>query len=398
MNPLERRATVGLALIYALRMVGMFMILPVFALYAHDLGASRLQAGWAFGIYGLMQAALQIPLGLLSDRIGRKPVIVVGLLVFAAGSVIAGISQSIEGVMLGRAIQGMGAISSAVSALLADVTRSEVRSTAMAILGAGMGLSFIAALSLGPVVAAYIGVEGIFHGIAVAALLAVAVVTLWIPTPPKPVQLNTGWIDILKDRQLLAFDAGILLLHATLTGLFMALPKLISEKIHLPLAQHWQVYLPMLVLSALPVFPLMKWIERRQQVHQGFVAAVCGLLLTLLLLTLPLPLWALVGVLAVFFVAFNFLEGQLPSLISKRAPSDRKGAALGVYGSAQFIGPMLGGVWGGWLAGWLGEKWLFAGLAVFPLCWLLLLQWQRVTPNHISPTSSQDSVSSTSSA
>ncbi|MDP3857325.1 MAG: MFS transporter [Stagnimonas sp.] len=373
MNAQEIRATVGLALIYALRMIGMFMILPVFALYAHGLPApaSDLQIGLAIGIYGLAQAALQIPIGIASDRWGRKPVIVIGLLIFAAGSFLAGATQEIHWIIAGRILQGLGAISSAVSALLADLTRDRVRSSAMAIMGAGMGLAFLGALVAGPVVAGHIGVDGIFQLTGVLALLGIPVVLRLVPPAPRPQHSNAGVWTVLRDPQLLRLDGGILLLHALLTGLFVAAPFAIVETLGLPSEAHWEVYLPVLLLSLLPVFPLMKWAENNQGTRRLFLAAigVLGLAMPLLAVGHRQPL-ALLGALLLFFMAFNLLEGMLPSLISRRAPPGQRGAALGVYGSAQFLGPMLGGALLGGVKGHWGLSAAFAAAACLPLIWL----------------------------
>jgi len=373
MNALEIRATVGLALIYALRMIGMFMILPVFALYAHGLPvpATDFQIGLAIGIYGLVQATLQIPLGMASDRFGRKPIIVSGMLLFAVGSFIAGASDDLFWITLGRAVQGLGAVSSAVSALLADLTRDNVRTTAMAILGAGMGLAFIGALVAGPVVAGVIGVPGIFQATGVLALLAIPVVLWLVPAAPKPVTSNAGVLTVLRDPQLLRLDGGILLLHALLTGLFVAVPFAIADTLQLPSEQHWKLYLPVLLISILPVFPLVRRAEQQGSVRGLFLTMIATLAVSLLLMAelhrLPL---GLVGTLALFFIAFNCLEGLLPSLISRRAPADRRGAALGVYSSAQFLGPMLGAAVIGGTRGHYGLAAAFAVAALLPLIWL----------------------------
>jgi len=373
MNALEIRATVGLALIYALRMVGMFMILPVFALYAHGLPVpgTDFQIGLAIGIYGLVQATLQIPLGMASDRFGRKPIIVIGMLLFALGSFVAGASDDLFWITVGRAVQGLGAVSSAVSALLADLTRDRVRTTAMAILGAGMGLAFIGALVAGPVVAGVIGVTGIFHVTGVLALCAIPVVLWLVPPAPRPQASNAGVMSVLRDPQLLRLDGGILLLHALLTGLFVAAPFAIADTLHLPSAEHWKLYLPVLVVSILPVFPLVRRAEQRGETRGLFLTMIATLALSLALLsalhTHPVGLVVAIGL---YFVAFNCLEGMLPSLISRRAPPDRRGAALGVYSSAQFLGPLLGGSVIGAAKGHYGLSAAFGVAALLPLIWL----------------------------
>lgn len=376
MNPLEWRAVLGLGALYALRMIGMFMILPVFALYARDLpgGAEPWQIGVAIGVYGLTQAVLQIPLGIASDRIGRKPVIVAGMLVFALGSLVAGLSHSIGWIMIGRALQGAGAVSSAIAALLADVTRESVRTTAMAILGAGMGLAFILALVAGPIVAGWVGVEGIFFLTAVLALLSLPVVLFAVPTP-EIASIRAGRLrDALADRQLLRLNGGIFLLHACLTALFTVVPFALLDTLQLAGPQHWKIYLPVLIVSLAPVFPLIRWAEgHRARVRGVFLAAIVLLGLSLALAAAThAQVAGLVGALLLFFVAFNYLEAALPSLISRRAPPSLKGAALGAYSSAQFLGAATGGPLAGLALQFWGMGGAFAVAATLPVLWLLL--------------------------
>lgn len=373
MNALEWRAVISLGALYALRMIGMFMILPVFALYAGTLpgGAQPWQIGLAIGVYGLTQALLQIPLGMASDRWGRKPVIVIGMLIFAAGSVLAALAHSIEAVTAGRALQGAGAISAAVAALLADVTRPQVRTTAMAILGSGMGLAFILALVLGPVVAGVIGVEGIFWMTAVLALCSIPVVLLGVPTP-QLAQITRGRLrEALADPQLLRLDGGIFMLHACMTALFTAAPFAIVETLQWPSPQHWKLYLPVLLLSLIPVFPLIRWSEHSGRLHRVFQSAIALLGLALLLAALEHQhATALVLALLLFFTAFNFLEGALPSMISRRVTPDRRGAALGAYSTAQFLGGFAGGALGGLALQHWGVGGVFAVAALLPAIWL----------------------------
>ena len=373
MNALEWRAVFSLGALYALRMVGMFMILPVLALYAGTLpgGAQPWQVGIALGIYAMTQAVLQIPLGIASDRIGRKPVIAAGMLVFALGSVLAALAHSIEGVMAGRALQGAGAISSAVAALLADVTRPQVRTTAMAVLGAGMGLSFILALVLGPVIAGMVGVQGIFWLTALLALLGIPVMIFGVPTPEIPSVQRGKLRDALADGQLLRLDGGIFVLHATMIALFTAAPQAIVETLGLPGPKHWQVYLPVLVLSIVPVFPLIRWAEARGQMKHVFLSAIALLACALALAAEGhASAGGLLGALLLFFIAFNFLEGALPSLISRRVAPESKGAALGVYSTAQFLGGAAGGGLGGLALQHWGIGGVFAAAALLPLIWL----------------------------
>jgi len=373
MNRFEWRATTALSILQALRMLGMFMILPVFELYARDLpgGASPMQIGLAIGIYGLVQACLQIPFGMLSDRIGRKPVIVMGLLLLALGSFVAGHTQDIHWIILGRAIQGAGAISGAASALLADVTRPQVRTSAMAIMGAGMGLSFIIALILGPVLSGVFGVAGIFDLTGILALLAIPGLLLFVPDVPRLPAVPGGLRRALGDAQLLRLDGGIFLLHAMMTTLFIAAPQAIEQTLGLPSERHWAVYLPVLLLSILPVFPLIRRIESSGRVKAAFLGAIVLLSVALLLAAeVHASAVGLCLALVVFFIGFNYLEGSLPSMISRRAPPEQKGAALGVYASSQFLGGFAGGTLGGFALGHWGVGGAFAVAGLLPLLWL----------------------------
>ncbi|MFP5307487.1 MAG: MFS transporter [Gammaproteobacteria bacterium] len=372
MNALEWRAVFALGALYALRMIGMFMVLPVFALYAADLPepAQGWQIGLAIGVYGLTQAILQVPMGMASDRFGRKPVIVTGMLIFAAGSWLAGSTQEIGWIIAGRALQGAGAVSSAVAALLADVTRESVRTLAMAVLGAGMGLAFVLALVLGPVVSGVIGVDGIFLMTGVLALLSLPVLLLGVPTP-EIASGNVGGIRaVLADGQLVRLDAGIFLLHATMTALFVAAPLALVDTLGLPSTEHWKVYLPVLILSLIPVFPLIRRAESRG-IKPAFLGAIVVLAVALLTAAeLHGYAYGLLVALALFFVGFNFLEGALPSLISRMAPAAQKGAALGVYSSAQFLGAFAGGSLGGLALQHWGVGGAFAVAAAMPIIWL----------------------------
>ncbi|MES0872783.1 MFS transporter [Sinimarinibacterium thermocellulolyticum] len=375
MNAQEWRAVFALGALYALRMLGMFMVLPVFALHASTLPqpAQPWQIGLAIGVYGLTQALLQIPLGMASDRFGRKPVIVFGMLVFAAGSWLAGATDDISWIIAGRALQGAGAISAAVAALLADVTRDSVRTTAMAILGAGMGLAFVLALVLGPLVAGWIGVDGIFRMTAVLALLSLPLLLLGVPTPrPLPPE-SSSLRAVLADPQLLRLDAGIFLLHAGMTAVFTVVPLAIAQTLGLASADHWKLYLPVLLLSLGPVFPLIRYAERGGRLKAVFLAVVALLAGALALAaaghdTAPV----LVAALLLYFIAFNFLEGALPSMISRLAPPAHKGAALGVYSSAQFLGAFAGGMLGGLALQYGGIGGALAAAALLPIIWLVV--------------------------
>lgn len=386
----ERRAATALAGIYAVRMLGLFMILPVFALYAEGLkGVTPTLMGVAIGIYGLTQAMLQIPFGMASDRFGRKRVIAFGLLVFAAGSLIAAAADTIEGVIAGRAVQGAGAVAAAVMALLADLTREEHRTKAMAFVGMSIGLSFLVAMVAGPLLNQWIGVPGIFGATAVLALAGIALLYLAVPDPaaarshrdiaPALAQVRR----VLADPELLRTDFGIFVLHMILTAGFVALPLALRDAGLAP-ADHWLVYLPVMVFAIALAVPFIVVAERRRAMKQVLVGAVAVLMLAELALAgFHDSVMALVLVMGVFFVAFNLLEASLPSLVSKLAPVDAKGTAMGVYSSAQFLGAFVGGWAGGRIFGEHGFAGLFLACAMVLLVWLGLVLTMR-RPRHLA--------------
>jgi len=376
----EVRSASSLAGIYALRMLGLFMILPVFALYAEELhGATPALAGLAIGIYGMTQALLQIPFGLVSDRIGRKPVIIFGLLVFAAGSMVAANADSIAWVIAGRALQGAGAIAAAIMALTADLIREEHRVKAMAAIGMSIGASFAVAMVLGPLLNGWIGVPGIFWLTAVLAVGGIGVVVLVIPTPAVsrvhrdaetvPAQIQS----VLRDPQLLRLDMGIFSLHLILTASFVVLPLALRDLAGLPADRHWELYLPVLLLSLPMAIPFILQAEKYRRMKQVFVGAIAVIAIAQgLLFEFHASVLSIGLLLVLFYAAFNLLEAVLPSLIAKVAPADRKGTAMGMYSSSQFLGAFVGGTLGGWLHGRYGLS------AVFLFCCAVALTWLAV--------------------
>jgi MFS family permease len=386
MNSLEWRATLALGAIYALRMLGVFMILPVFGIYAHALPQHPSPGMIAFALTasGLTQAIFQIPLGRLSDRIGRRPVIAMGMAVFALGSLVAGLSDNINIITLGRALQGAGAISSAVTALLADVTRAEIRTTAMAVMGAGMGFAFVLALILGPVAEGLLGVPGIFRMTAVLSLLTLPLIWWAAPQPEQSTPHNRagGFGGAFSDPELLRLNGGILVLHALVPCVFLAVPLLIQKQLNLPLAQHWKVYLPVLIGTLIFALPLMR------KADQGAARPLMLAAVSTLAVGLGVAAWwsspvGLIVGLSLFFLAFNLLEGLLPSRVSRQAAPDQKGAALGVYATSQFIGQPIGGVLGGWALTHHGPYGVLAVAACLPLLWLTFaFGMQTAAPAH----------------
>lgn len=380
---------VGLAAIYGLRMLGMFLILPVFALHAAHVpgGDNHFLVGLALGAYGLTQALLQLPFGMISDRIGRKRVIVFGLLLFALGSFVAAAASTIQGVIIGRVIQGAGAVSAVVSALLADLTREEHRTKAMASIGATIGLSFAAAMVMGPLLDKWIGVPGIFAMTGVLAIAAIAVVMWYVPKPllshfhadaeANPARLK----DVLRDPQLLRLNYGIFALHTAQMAMFVVLPVALANYAGLPKEHHWWVYLPVVLGSFLLAVPGIIVGEKRGKLKPIFVGSVALMLLAQLALSQSLHNFnGLVASLFAYFVAFNLLEATLPSLISKLAPTSAKGTAMGVYNTSQSLGLFAGGVAGGWLAQHQGFGAVFALCAVLMGGWLALALGMRAPP------------------
>ncbi|WP_455222348.1 MFS transporter [Kaarinaea lacus] len=391
MTSTERKSVYSLASIYALRMMGLFMILPVFALYAEHLqGTTPALVGLAIGIYGLTQAALQIPFGMLSDRLGRKKVITFGLLIFAIGSMLAASADSISSVIIGRALQGAGAIAAAVMALTSDLTREEHRLSAMATIGISIGISFMVSLILGPVLNHWIGVDGIFWLTAVLAVCAIGVLHFIVPNPvhssfhrdtmTAPQQLR----QVLTDGQLLRLDFGVMSLHMTLTATFVVLPLSLRDVAGLSPEHHWMVYLPVMLLSMLMMVPFIIIAEKKRRMKEVFGAAIMTVAIAeVVLLFMHNSVAGIVFSLFLFFVAFNVLEATLPSLVAKMVAPDRKGTAMGVFSSSQFSGAFLGGVLGGWLHGQFGMEAVFGLCAVMAVIWFLFASTMQ-SPRYLS--------------
>lgn len=370
----EKRAGISLASIFALRMLGMFLILPVFAVHAQTLpgGTNLTLVGLALGAYGLTQAIFQIPFGMASDKFGRKRVIIVGLVLFAIGSVFAAMATDIYWTIFGRVLQGAGAISAAVTALAADLTREQHRTKVMAMIGSSIGLVFALSLVAAPLLYAVIGMHGIFWMTGGLALAAIAVVIYIVPEPP-PVHagLRVPFREVLVNTQLLRLNLGIFILHMAQMMMFVVVPGLLISTGGLPLASHWQVYLPAVLISFVLMVPAIIYAEKRQKLRTVFVAGIVLLLLTLLMLGLQSNhFYVVAGGLLSFFVAFNLLEAMLPSLISRVAPPQAKGAALGVYNTAQALGLFMGGALGGWIVKHYNAQSVFLFAAGITLIWL----------------------------
>jgi MFS family permease len=396
LNQQEQRAAFGLAGIFTLRMLGLFLVLPVFALFARDLpGATSLTIGLAMGAYGLTQSLLQIPFGILSDRIGRKPVILMGLGIFALGSVVAALAQSIELLILGRFLQGAGAIAAAVMALAADLTRESSRTRIMAMIGASIGFAFIAALIIGPILAAWFGLSGIFWITALLALLSAAVLVLVVPTPAQsqfhrdaePVPALIG--QAMFHPSLFRLNTGVFILHMSLTAVFLVVPVLLRDRYQFAGVDHWQLYLPVMLVAMGLMVPFVILAERRKQMKEMLLLAILVAAASLLLLDeIGGGLIGLGLVLVLFFAAFNLAEAIMPSWVSKVAAAEMRGTAMGVFASSQFAGAFAGGLLGGFVHHRFGDEAVFFFAAAMMGLWLLLMlgiERPRHLSNHLLP-------------
>lgn len=389
MSALEVRASMSLASIYGLRMLGMFLILPIFSIYAETLpgGDSHLLIGLALGAYGLTQAMFQLPFGMASDRYGRKRMIYIGLVLFVIGSLVAGFADDLYTVIIGRAIQGAGAVSAVVTALVADLTREEHRTKAMAMIGGTIGITFALSLILGPALNQWIGVPGIFLLTGALAALAILDVKFLVPDPlitrfhsdaeAAPSKLK----DVLKDAQLLRLNFGIFALHAAQMAMFVVVPFAIKQTSGMSENDHWMIYLPVMVVSFAMMVPAIIYGEKRAQLKRVFVGAIAIMLGAQLLFASSVShFWGIVISLSAYFIAFNVLEASLPSLISKIAPAASKGTAIGVYNTAQSLGVFIGGTLGGYLSHFHGFASVFVFCSVLMGLWLVFAVSMKTPP------------------
>ena len=375
MNADERYASAVLGFVFALRMLGLFLILPVFAVYAATLpgGDDRTLIGLALGAYGLTQAVLQIPFGMASDRFGRKPVIVFGLLLFALGSFVAAWAPDMHWMIAGRVLQGTGAISAAVTALAADLTREEQRTKVMAMIGSSIGLVFALSLVGAPLLYGWIGMGGLFVLTGLLALGALGLLAR-LPSPPRPdTQARLPLREVLTNGALLKLNLGIGVLHVIQMAMFVVLPHALVVRGALPAPEHWKVYLPAVLASFVVMVPAIIAAEKRDKMRPVFLSAIAlAALVQGGLYFLGDSLWWLGLWLLLFFVAFNILEATLPSLVSRTAPPAAKGAALGVYNTTQAVGLFIGGAMGGVIAQHFGDNAVFSACALLAVCWMIV--------------------------
>ncbi|AZG07103.1 MFS transporter [Pigmentiphaga sp. H8] len=384
MTPFERRASLSLAALFMCRMLGLFLLLPVFAVAAKALpgGNDPARVGLALGMYGLTQAFMQIPFGLASDRWGRRPVVVMGLVLFVVGSVVCATTDDLFWITIGRAIQGSGAISAAVTAWLADATRDEVRTKAMAMIGASIGLTFAVSLVLAPVVVGWGGLTGLFWTIAALGVAALGVAAWVVPAaPPAPRGEPVSMSSVLSHPDLLRLNLGVFTLHLIQVALFVVVPAALARTGGLDAATLWKVYLPVVLASFVVMVPVIGVTERYATHRKTLLGAVAGLVLVCMFLP-----WAqdrygwLVGAMIAFFSVFNILEAMQPSLVSRVAPPSLKGLALGFYNTSQAIGLFAGGALGGWLLSHLGPAAVFQSAAGLAVIWLLAAWGMKPLP------------------
>lgn len=383
LSPAERRTVATLAVIYATRMFGLFLLLPVLALHAGSLpGGTPLMAGLAVGAYGLAQALMQIPFGVWSDRLGRRPLIVAGLLLHIGGSALGYFAATAWALVIARIVQGLGAVSGPVMALLADRTRAASRTRAMAFIGISIGASFVVSLVGGPLLAGAIGVSGIFALIGGLGLVALALVVFAVPkeAPRGAGPGRRPWREVLT-RRLLPHYAGIFVLHLSLTATFIAVPHALRDVHGIVAAEHWQFYLAVFAASLSLTVPMLLWSERSARPVRAVITG--GLLLAITqgaLALVYLDLLAMAVALVIFFGAFNFLEARLPASLAQAAGETTRGAALGVFSTCQFAGAFAGGILGG---GLLGSAAAIPG--VFLLAGLAAAGWLVVAGRSESP-------------
>lgn len=374
----ERQSVISLALLYATRMLGLFMVLPVFVLYGQQLeGSTELLMGVAIGAYGLSQAIFQVPFGALSDRFGRKRLISIGLVLFFLGSVLAAVSEDIYGVIVGRFLQGSGAIASVLMALLSDITSEESRTKAMAMIGMSIGVSFSVALVVGPLFGELFGLQGIFWLTAGLAVFGLFWLWMFVPTPVQGLKHRETRLfkdqlgATLRNKELLRLDWGIFALHLCLTAMFIAVPMSLLNKVHVPAEDHWLVYLTVMVFSFFSMVPFIIVGEKKRKMRPVFLFAIALLAVSALSAQWTLTdFWGFWFSLFFFFMAFNLLEASLPSLVSKISPAGGKGTAMGVYSTSQFFGAFVGGVIGGWVLSLYGESGVYVFVSVMCLLWL----------------------------
>lgn len=380
-SPFERRSVLAIASVFLIRMAGLFMLLPIFALYSRSLeGITPQLAGVVMGIHGVSQVLLQVPFGMLSDRFGRKPMVLAGAMIFVAGSILGYVSDNVYTMMIARFLQGAGAISSVMMALLADLTSDENRTQAMAMVGGAIGMSFALALVVGPIIAGMGGLKAVLGATVVSGILAVILVVFLVPAPSqRKVQREHGTVvselwSVALHPSLVPLNVGVMILHATMMACFVALPSVMADKLGIPSEQHGYWYLPALLVSFVFVVPVVVIAEKKRQMKTAFLVATLVLSLSLVVMMHAGDgkIWLVAGLLG-YFWAFNLLEATLPSWVSKVAPAGSRGTAMGVYASAQFLGVFIGGVVAGYFMAHRGQEAVFLLMAGLGVVWSMVV-------------------------
>lgn len=377
--PAERRISLAMSGLYAVRMLGLFLLLPVFAVTARHLpgGDSAAHIGLALGIYGLTQACLQLPFGFASDRWGRRPVVLFGLLLYIVGSIVCALSHDLFWITIGRAVQGSGAISAAISAWLADSTRPEVRTRAMAMVGSSIGIAFAVSLIVAPILVGWIGLSGLFWVITALGAICFVVAACGVPVPQREAgpAMGTGThpVQVLAHGDLLRLNVGVFCLHLIQVALFVVVPSILLRLGSIPASDLWHVYLPVIFISFVLMVPVVIVTEKRRAHRGSMIVCVAGIALACALMYVTRgSFYGLAAVLVLFFVVFNVLEALQPSLVSRVAPPEYKGLALGFYNTCQALGLFAGGVLGGWLSAHGGPGQVFLLAAAVAVFWLLV--------------------------
>jgi predicted MFS family arabinose efflux permease len=386
MNPSELRSTLALAGIFGLRMLGLFLLLPVFSIHARGLpgGEQAFLVGLTLGIFNIVQACFHIPLGRLSDRIGRKPVVLWGLSLFIAGALISATKDDLLWIAIGRGVMGAGAISAAVSAWVADLTREQVRTRAMALVGGSIALSFALSLVIAAPIYKVISLSGMFVVLAILGVIAMVVTYYVLPSTHPEVQVQQASLkEVFFRPELMRLNVGVFVLNATQVAMFLVVPHLL-EQAGLPLASHWEIYLPVVLLSFFFMAPLLIFGEKKQQLRTTMLIAIVLLLIAEFLFTHSASITSIAIALLVYFVGFNLLEALQPSLVSRFA-KESKGTALGVYNTTQSIGLFAGAAVGGYLMDSHGDLSVFMTGAVLLVCWLIIAWSMRELPAKTQP-------------
>ena len=376
MNKQERVFAFKISLIMATRMLGLFMIFPIFSVYASEYTSTTpYLIGLTIGIYGLTQALLQIPFGYLSDKYGRKPMLIIGLIVFFIGSVVAANSTDIIGIVIGRALQGAGAISAVLMAFLADFVSENQRPKANAFVGVQIGIAFMLALLLGPIISVNLGMSGLFWVIALLSIIALIIVsTLPNAKPKEQYALSIANIKKVLNIDLLRLDFSVFALHLILTCGFIAMPIFLKENNIVDIKDSWQMYLPIIILSFIGMLPMVILAAKYQKIKPVFLNAIALLIISqILFYQIQLTYTSFFILLTLFFIAFNALEAILPSLIASNASADKRGLAMGLYATSQFLGAFVGGIVGGLIYNIFNLNSVFLFTTFIAIIWLIII-------------------------